>query len=101
MSYFARDGENANSALLVGVNPEDFEGNHPLRGMYFQRELEEKEYIEGKGNIPVQRFADYVSNKKTEEFGEVIPNIKGRYSMANINNVFPDYINSHLLLQVP
>ena len=31
MSYHARDLENANSALVVTVGPEDFEGDHPLK----------------------------------------------------------------------
>lgn len=42
MSSFARDGENANSAVLVNVTPEDFEGESPLEGIYFQKDLEEK-----------------------------------------------------------
>ena len=37
MSYYARDGVNANSALLVGVGPEDFGSEHPLAGMFLQR----------------------------------------------------------------
>ena len=37
MSEHARDGQNANSALLVQVFPEDFGSEHPLAGMYFQR----------------------------------------------------------------
>lgn len=44
MSEHARDGQNANSALLVQVFPEDFGSEHPLAGMYFQRELEEKPF---------------------------------------------------------
>ena len=47
MSYYARDKKNANSALLVGVTPEDFGGSHPLQGMYWQRELEHKAYLAG------------------------------------------------------
>ena len=31
MSYHARDLENANSALVVTVSPEDFEGDSPLK----------------------------------------------------------------------
>ena len=42
MSEHARDGKNANSALLVQIFPEDFGSDHPLAGMLFQRELEEK-----------------------------------------------------------
>ena len=40
MSNFARDGENANAALLVGIGPEDFGGGSPLSGMMLQRDLE-------------------------------------------------------------
>ena len=42
MSYYARDGENSNSALLVNVTVEDYLKNTPLDGMYFQEELEKK-----------------------------------------------------------
>ena len=42
MSYHARDGENANSALLVGVTPADFGSDHPLAGIAFQREIERR-----------------------------------------------------------
>lgn len=44
MSNFARDGENANSAVLVGVGPEDFEGEGPLAGVAFQRRIERAAY---------------------------------------------------------
>jgi len=42
MSYHARDGENANSALVVGVTPGDFGLDHPLAGLWFQREIEQR-----------------------------------------------------------
>ena len=44
MSRSARDGENANSALLVGVGPEDFEDDHPLAGIKLQRRMERAAY---------------------------------------------------------
>lgn len=37
MSFHARDMENANSALLVGVSPADYGSEHPLAGVEFQR----------------------------------------------------------------
>lgn len=42
MSEFARNADNSNSALLVGINPDDYESDHPLAGMYLQRKLESK-----------------------------------------------------------
>jgi len=54
MSYHARDGENANSALLVGVEPSDFGSEHPLAGIAFQREIEQRAYaLSGSYRAPV------------------------------------------------
>ena len=38
MSTFSRSGENANSAVLVNVTPNDIKGESPLEGMYFQKD---------------------------------------------------------------
>ena len=59
MSYSGRSGENANSAIIVSVTPEDFGSEHPLAGISFQRELEERAYQLGGGKIPVQRYGDF------------------------------------------
>lgn len=59
MSYSGRDGDNANSAVIVAVTPEDFGSGHPLAGVEFQRQLEEKAYELGQGKIPAQRYGDY------------------------------------------
>lgn len=93
MSYNKRDGENANSAIVTTVHPSDYMGIGPLRGMYFQRELEKKTYIAGKGKIPVQRYGDYIKNITTSKLGKVNPNIKGDYEFANIREILPDYIS--------
>ena len=50
MSDHARDGENANAALLVTLNPEDFPDRSPLGGMYWQRQLEQTAFRAGGGN---------------------------------------------------
>lgn len=96
MSYHARDGQNANSAIIVTVTPEDYGEEHPLDGMYFQRNLERRAYEEGKGVVPVQRFSDFCANKVTEKLGQVIPQIKGAYRLANVRNIFPDRIASSI-----
>jgi uncharacterized FAD-dependent dehydrogenase len=93
MSYSDRSGENANSAIVVAVSPEDYNATSPIDGVKFQRELEKKAYEAGKGKIPVQRYGDYVEKITTSEFGKVKPNTKGNYNMADINKIFPDFIN--------
>ena len=95
MSNHSRDSENANSAVVVTVNPNDF-GTSPLDGLEFQRKLEEKAYKIGKGFIPVQLFKDYKENVASTSFESINPIFKGKYSFANLNDLFPSYINDAL-----
>ena len=92
MSYHSREGKNANSAVIVNVTPEDFEGTHPLAGVEFQRKWERLAWKEGAGLIPVQLFADFQANKRSAAFGEVEPAHKGAYQFGNLRHCLPDYV---------
>lgn len=95
MSNYDRSEVNANSAIVVTVGKDDF-GSDPMSGIEFQRKLEEIAYKIGNGNIPVQLFGDYCDDITSTCFGEVKPNTKGKYSFANLNDIFPSYINDSL-----
>ena len=95
MSNHKRNEENANSAIVVQVSNKDF-GNNIFDGMNFQRHLEEKAYSLGNGLIPVQLFSDYENNTISKEFKSVKPIFKGNYKFANINDIFPEFINNDL-----
>ena len=94
MSNYKRDSENANSAIVVTVNQEDF-GSNPLDGLKFQRKLEEKAYNDGK--IPVQLYKDFKLNKISTHFHSIIPCIKGNYQFADVRNIFPSDISNSLI----
>ena len=98
MSEYKRNKENANAALLVNVLTTDFEGEDPLAGMYFQEELEHHAYILGGSNnyAPVQRVEDYLKNRTSTKIGNIIPTYKPGYTLTNLNELFPDYINKTL-----
>ena len=96
MSNYKRDEENANSAIIVTINEKDF-GKNPLDGMKFQENLEKVTYKEGQGNIPVQLYKDFKQNKISKNFGNINPVIKGNYTFANLNNIFPKYITKSLI----
>ena len=89
MSYHARDGKNANSAVIVTVSPEDYGGEGPLAGMAFQRTLEENAWKAGNGRIPVQLFGDFISGKISEKLGDVEPQMKGSWTFADVRGIFP------------
>ncbi len=68
MSYSGRGGENANSAIVVTVSPEDYaKDSHPLAGIAFQRRIEQAAYERGRGRIPVQRFGDFCAGRDAAE----------------------------------
>ena len=96
MSYQARDGENANSALIVTVNPSDFPDEGPLGGIAFQRNLERAAWELGKGKIPVQLFKDYCKNQPSTVIGEVKPSMKGEYVLTNVRSILPDEIGASI-----
>ncbi len=98
MSYYARDGKNANSAILVNVQTSDFASDHPLAGIEFQRTLERKAFELGGGSYhaPVQLLKDYFHNCKTTQLGAVKPTYQPGIQFADINELFPDFINRNL-----
>ena len=94
MSEFARNKINSNAALLVGVNPEDFGSEHPLAGIEFQRRIERGAFESGGGEYkaPVQRVEDFLNNRKSSAFGEVIPSYGRKTSFAKMDDFLPDYV---------
>ncbi|WP_315073196.1 FAD-dependent protein [uncultured Clostridium sp.] len=94
MSYHARDLKNANSALVVTVSPEDFEGNSPLRGMEFQRYYENLAFKLGGGNYkaPVQLVGDFMKDRVSSKLGQVVPSYTAGYEFKELKNCLPDYV---------
>ncbi len=100
MSYYKRDGENANSALLIGIRPEDFASDDVLSGMYMQRTIESKAFKEGGSNYnaPVQTVGDFLQGINTKALGNVIPSYKPGVTPADFKNIFPDFMYESLQL---
>ncbi|MBR5931504.1 MAG: FAD-dependent oxidoreductase [Lachnospiraceae bacterium] len=93
MSFSQRDGENANSAIVVSITPDDYaSSDNPLEGVEFQRMLEENAYKAAGGKIPVQLLKDFVEGNVSDHFGSVYPNCLGNCDFADINTILPDYI---------
>ncbi len=93
MSYHDRAGTNANSALIVTVSPNDFDGTGPLSGVSYQRKLEQAAYISGAGKIPVQLYGDFKNNQLSKSFGDVEPAFKGQYGFSSIRDFLPSYLS--------
>jgi hypothetical protein len=102
MSCFARDGENSDSALLVGIDTSDYGSEHPLAGMYFQRELEEKAFIAGGGDYsaPVITVGDFLNRTLNKKFGRVKPTYRPSVNFASPDDYLPDFVCESLRMGI-
>ena len=93
MSYLARDGENANAAVVVQVSPDDF-GTGALDGMRFQQKIEQAAYRFGgeEGLAPAQRIGDFLRKEKTVSFSGVTPTYRPGVLGTDLHAVLPEFI---------
>lgn len=91
MSNSARNGENANSALLVNVTTEDFDSEDPLAGVFFQEQIERKAFAAGGENYyaPCQYVGDFMGYDIERK---VLPTYKPGVAFCNISDIFPDFV---------
>ncbi len=98
MSYFKRDKENANSAVLVNVTPSDFESDHPLAGVEFQRKYEKMAYeLSGSYCCPAQSVGEFLTGEKTKL--KVVPSLK--VEMCDIKKCLPTFVTESLKEGLP
>ena len=96
MSNYKRDEKNANSAIIVTVNQNDF-GVKPLDGLKYMEHIEEKAYKITNGKLPLQKYIDFKNNIVSEKIGNIEPIIKGNWTFSNINDILPEYICKSLI----
>ncbi len=94
MSHFARDGKNANSALVCSVSAEDFDGD-PFKAMAFQENIERKAFDLGKGRAPAQNVGAFL-NGGVSSFSKVEPTYARGVCDAPLSELFPNEIVSVL-----
>ena len=102
MSNCAREGVNANAALLVTVSPEDFPYEGPLGGMLWQRELEQAAYkLTGSYRAPAQRVGDFLRGVPTVDAGEVKPTYRPGVHFCDLHSFLPKVITDALAEALP
>ncbi len=103
MSEYARSERNANSALLVGVSPDDFGSGHPLAGVELQRKWEKKAFDLGGGNYgaPVQLVGDFLEDRPSRTLGGVRPSYTGPVVPGDLKKCLPDYVINTIREAIP
>lgn len=114
MSEHARNSGRANSAIVCTIAPEEFGGDHPLQGMFLQRELEEEAYRLGAGSVPVQTYiglkeqfegrtgdaADLQTNNTSATCMKDLTGdlcIRGRWREADLSGLLPEAVTTDFI----
>ena len=110
MSQYSRNERNANSGIVVGIDPIDFEpdysGNptiNPLAGVALQRQLESHAYVLGGSNYqaPAQLVGDFLNGTPSTQFGSVQPSYTPGVSLGDLTSALPEYAISAIREALP
>ncbi|MDY3367080.1 NAD(P)/FAD-dependent oxidoreductase [Zhenhengia yiwuensis] len=99
MSEYARDAENANSALLVNIGPDDFGSDDPLAGVELQRKLEKLAYELGGRTYkaPLQTVGDFLRGETTTKLGAVKPTYEPGVVFSNMRKELPNFMSEAIV----
>ena len=96
MSQHSRNERNANSGLVVQLEPEDlapyerYDGD-PLAGVALQRDLEHRAYLLGGSSYaaPAQRLEDFLANQPSESLGSIAASYQPGVQPSDLNALLP------------
>ncbi len=102
MSNHARDGKNANAAVLVSIGCEEYQavnGSRALGAIEFQRRIERAAFRVGGSDYraPVMTVGDLLNGKRGTEPSRICPSYRdARVTVADFADVFPSFVISSL-----
>lgn len=102
MSTYARNGRNANAAIAVQVDRDDY-GSNPYKAIEFQRELEKKAFLVAGSNYkaPVQTLGDFYREKAIIEPKRILPTYMNGYTqVCDMNKILPKFVCDYLKLGI-
>lgn len=102
MSMADRDGANANAALLVTVNPEDFPYPGSLGGMRWQREIEQTAFaVSSSYQAPAQLVGDFLDKKPSDGPKLILPSYRPGVTWCDLHSILPDIITDAIAEALP
>lgn len=110
MSQYSRNERNANSGIVVGIDPVDFEQDYsgdptsnPLAGVALQRQLESQAYVLGGSNYqaPAQLLGDFLNGTPSTQLGAVKASYTPGIALGDLSNALPEYAISAIREALP
>lgn len=103
MSQYSRNERNANSAIVVGIDPaRDYPG-HPLAGIALQRALEAQAFVLGGEtyDAPAQLVGDFLAGVPSADFGDVLPSYTPGVRLTDLSKVLPEFAIAAIREAIP
>ncbi|OUP08047.1 FAD-dependent protein [Collinsella sp. An2] len=102
-SLYARDGVNANSALLVNINPDDLPGKDVLAGVALQRSCEHRAFELGGGayRAPAQLVGDFLARRPSTGCGSIEPTYPLGVTWCELDSALPPHVIDTLRAGIP
>jgi uncharacterized FAD-dependent dehydrogenase len=93
MSQYSRAERNANAAIVVGIDPKDFDSADPLAGIAFQRHWESLAFQAGGGNYtaPAQKVGDFLAGRASTALGSVTPSYTPGIHLTDLAQCLPAF----------
>ena len=93
MSQYSRNERNANSGMVVAIDPARDYPDGPLAGIALQREIEERAFVAGGSNYnaPAQLLGDFLAGRASTKLGSVTPSYKPGVTMTDLALCLPDF----------
>ncbi len=103
MSQYSRNERNANSAIVVGIDPERDYPGHPLAGIELQRQLEANAFVLGGSSYhaPAQTVGDFLAGRSSEELGDVKPSYTPGIHLTDLAKALPPFAVAALREAIP
>lgn len=103
MSQYSRNERNANSAIVVGINPDKDYPDNIFAGIDMQRELESRAYKMGgeNYNAPAQLVGDFMQGRASDALGSVVPSYKPGVTLTDLSEALPTFAIAAIREAIP
>ena len=103
MSQYSRNERNANSAIVVGITPEEDYPEHVLAGVDLQRKLEQLAFELGGSDYsaPAQRVGDFLADKPSQELATAKPSYQPGIKLGDLSLALPEFAVAAIREAIP
>lgn len=103
MSQYSRNERNANSAIVVGITPEQDYPGHVLAGIDLQRQLEVLAFELGGEDYsaPAQLVGDFLNDTPSKELSTTAPSYQPGIRLGDLSKALPDFAIAAIREAIP